>query len=74
MNKKTIDFSAIREKALSNIREDLINTWSDRYAANEISDHFDTVVASHRDNATIEDFVPLLVEAEMRDRLRSGSL
>ncbi|SDS81823.1 MULTISPECIES: three-helix bundle dimerization domain-containing protein [Corynebacterium] len=74
MTKKTIDFSIIREKALRNIREDLISTWSDRYAENQISDNFDSVLASHREKATVDNFLPVLVEAEMLDRLRSGAL
>ena len=74
MNKKNIDFSIIRERALRNIREDLINDWADQYEANQISNTFDNVLASHRDEAVIEDFVPVLVEAEMLDRLREGEL
>ena len=31
-----IDFSIIRERALRNIREDLIAEWSDRFDAEEI--------------------------------------
>lgn len=74
MNKKNIDFSIIRERALRNIREDLINDWADQYEANQISNTFDNVLASHREEAVIEDFVPVLVEAEMLDRLREGEL
>lgn len=74
MNKKDIDFSIIRERALRNIREDLINDWADQYEANQISNTFDNVLASHREEAVIEDFVPVLVEAEMLDRLREGEL
>lgn len=74
MNKKNIDFSIIRERALRNIREDLINDWADQYEANQISNTFDNVLASHRKEAVIEDFVPVLVEAEMLDRLREGEL
>lgn len=74
MNKKNIDFSIIRERALRNIREDLINDWSGRYGANQISNTFDYVLAAHRKEAVIEDFVPVLVEAEMLDRLRGGEL
>lgn len=74
MNKKDIDFSIIRERALRNIREDLINDWADQYEANQISSTFDNVLASHREEAVIEDFVPVLVEAEMLDRLREGEL
>ena len=73
-NKNNIDFSVIRERALNNIREDLINDWSDRYDANQISRTFDTVLEAHRGSATIEDFVPVLVEAEMLERLREGEL
>ncbi|MDY5785638.1 MULTISPECIES: three-helix bundle dimerization domain-containing protein [unclassified Corynebacterium] len=69
-----IDFSIIRERALRNIREDLMNDWSDKYDANQIANTFDGVVAAHREGAVIEDFVPVLVEAEMRDRLRDGEL
>ncbi len=73
-SKNNIDFSVIRERALRNIREDLINEWSDRYDANQISRTFDGVLAAHRQGAAIEDFVPVLVEAEMLDRLREGAL
>ncbi|WP_291313938.1 three-helix bundle dimerization domain-containing protein [Corynebacterium sp. UBA2622] len=73
-NKNNIDFSVIRERALRNIREDLINEWSDRYDANRIDRTFEGVLAAHREEAVIEDFVPVLVEAEMLERLREGEL
>ncbi|WP_342318559.1 three-helix bundle dimerization domain-containing protein [Corynebacterium mayonis] len=72
--KNNIDFSIIRERALRNIRKDLINDWSDRYEAAHINDVFDNVLANHRAEAVIEDFVPVLVEAEMLNRLRDGEM
>lgn len=69
-----IDFSHIRERALDNIREDLINEWSDRFDSLEIADAFDAVVRAHRNSAQIEDFLPVLVENEMKDRLYAGEL
>ncbi|UIZ92001.1 hypothetical protein JZY91_10050 [Corynebacterium sp. CNCTC7651] len=69
-----IDFSIIRERALRNIRQDLINEWSDRFDVLEINDAFDAVLRHHRATAKIEDFVPVLVEAEMKNRLYAGDL
>ena len=69
-----IDFSIIRERALRNIREDLIAEWSDRFDAEEIGLAFDSVLKAHRDGATLDHFIPVLVEAEMSARLRSGNL
>lgn len=69
-----IDFSIIRERALRNIREDLIAQWSTLHSAAAINATFDAVLAAHRAEATVEDFIPVLVEAEMRDRLREGNL
>ncbi|WKD58267.1 hypothetical protein CAPI_08705 [Corynebacterium capitovis DSM 44611] len=73
-NKNKIDFSIIRERALRNIREDLISNWSDRYSAKKISDTFHNELATHRRRAAVDDFVPILVEAAMLNRLRGGSL
>ena len=70
----TIDFSNIRERALANIREDLINEWSDRFDATEIADAFDAVVRTRRAGSAVEDFLPLLVENEMKNRLYAGEL
>jgi len=69
-----IDFSIIRERALRNIREDLLTEFAGQFDALEINDAFDAVLRTHRKSAIIEDFVPVLVEAEMRDRLRDGEL
>lgn len=69
-----IDFSIIREKALNNIREDLINDWSGRFTAADIDAAFNAVVEAHRANAVIEDFLPVLVENEMKNRLLDGNL
>lgn len=69
-----IDFSIIREKALNNIREDLINDWSGRFNAADIEAAFNAVVEAHRANAVIEDFLPVLVENEMKTRLMDGDL
>ena len=69
-----IDFSIIRERALRNIREDLITEWSSVYPSELIEESFDAVKAQHKDRANIEDFIPVLVEAEMKERLRSRDL
>lgn len=69
-----IDFSIVRERALNNIREDLINDWAGRFDAADIEAAFNTVVAAHRANAVIEDFLPVLVENEMKTRLIEGDL
>lgn len=69
-----IDFSIIRERALRNIREDLLTEYAGKYDALEINDAFDAVLRAHKNIAVVEDFVPVLVEAEMRDRLREGDL
>ena len=69
-----IDFSIIREHALRNIREDLLTEYAGKYDALEINDAFDAVLRAHKNSAVVEDFVPVLVEAEMRDRLREGDL
>lgn len=69
-----IDFTNIRDRALENIREDLINEWSDRFDSLEIADAFDAVLRAHRSNAVIEDFLPVLVENEMKNRLMAGEL
>lgn len=69
-----IDFSIIRERALRNIREDLLTEYAGKYDALEINDAFDAVLRAHKNSAVVEDFVPVLVEAEMRDRLREGEL
>lgn len=65
-----IDFSIIRERALRNIREDLIAEWEGTYPTQLIAEAFDAVKAQHKDHANIEDFIPILVEAEMKERLR----
>ncbi|QPK83116.1 hypothetical protein G7Y29_09820 [Corynebacterium qintianiae] len=69
-----IDFSIIRERALRNIREDLVTEWEDAYPAEEIQETFDAVKTEHKNNAVVDDFVPVLVEAEMKERLRSDDL
>ena len=69
-----IDFSIIRERALRNIREDLVTEWANTYPAEDIQETFDAVKAEHKYNAVIEDFVPVLVEAEMKGRLRTRDL
>lgn len=69
-----IDFSIIRERALRNIRRDLIAEWSHEFPADEIGEAFDYVLKLHRDGATLDHFIPVLVEAEMSARLRSGNL
>lgn len=69
-----IDFTNIRERALENIREDLINEWSGSFGSLEIADAFDAVLRAHRNNAVIEDFLPVLVENEMKNRLMAGEL
>lgn len=69
-----IDFSIIRERALRNIREDLLAEYVGKYDALEINDAFDAVLRAHKNSAVVEDFIPVLVEAEMRDRLREGDL
>ncbi|MGS1092889.1 three-helix bundle dimerization domain-containing protein [Corynebacterium sanguinis] len=69
-----IDFSIIRERALRNIREDLVTEWANTYPAKDIQETFDAVKAEHKNNAVIEDFVPVLVEAEMKERLRTRDL
>lgn len=74
MANNNIDFSIIRERALRNIREDLLAEFAGQYDALEITDAFDAVVRDHKRTATVEDFIPVLVEAEMRDRLRDGEL
>ena len=74
MANNNIDFSIIRERALRNIREDLLAEFAGQSDALEITDAFDAVVRNHKRTATVEDFIPVLVEAEMRDRLRTDSL
>ena len=74
MANNNIDFSIIRERALRNIREDLLVEFAGQYDALEINDAFDAVVRAHKRTATVEDFIPVLVEAEMLNRLRAGSL
>lgn len=74
MANNNIDFSIIRERALRNIREDLLAEFAGQYDALEITDAFDAVVRNHKRTATVEDFIPVLVEAEMLNRLRAGSL
>lgn len=69
-----IDFSIIRERALRNIREDLLTEYTGQFDALEINDAFDAVLRAHKRSAAVEDFIPVLVEAEMRDRLRDGEL
>ena len=69
-----IDVSIIRERALRNIREDLLTEYTGQFDALEINDAFDAVLRAHKRSATVEDFIPVLVEAEMRDRLRDGEL
>lgn len=69
-----IDFSIIRERALRNIREDLLTEYTGQFDALEINDALDAVLRAHKRSATVEDFIPVLVEAEMRDRLRDGEL
>ena len=69
-----IDFSIIRERALRNIREDLLTEFAGQFDALEINDAFDAVLRTHRKTANIEDFIPVLVEAEMKERLRSRDL
>lgn len=69
-----INFSIVRERALRNIRKDLVAKWSDRFEAREIKDTFDSVVHAHRKAAAVEDYLPILVEAEMNNRLRDGQL
>ena len=74
MANNNIDFSIIRERALRNIREDLLAEFAGQYDALEINDAFDAVVRAHKRTATVEDFIPVLVEAEMLNRLRTDSL
>lgn len=69
-----INFSIVRERALRNIRKDLVAKWSDRFEAREIKDTFDSVVHAHHKAAAVEDYLPVLVEAEMNNRLRDGQL
>lgn len=69
-----IDFSIVRERALNNIREDLIKDWAGRFDAADIEAAFNAVVESHRANAVIDDFLPVLVENEMKNRLQGGNL
>ncbi len=69
-----IDFSIIRERALRNIREDLFTANKDWIDEMEYNDAFDAVVRHHKATAEIEDFIPVLVEAEMKERLRTGQL
>lgn len=69
-----VNFSIVRERALRNIREELIAEWSDRFDTLEIGDAFDSVVRTHRKSAVVEDYLPILVEAEMKNRLRDGQL
>lgn len=69
-----IDFSIIRERALRNIREDLYNEHREWLDELEYNDAFDAVVRHHQATAEIEDFIPVLVEAEMKERLRTGQL
>lgn len=66
-----IDFSIIRERALRNVREDLVTAWDGVYPAELIEEAFDAVRAQHKDKAIVEDFIPVLVEAEMKERLRA---
>lgn len=69
-----IDFSIIRERALRNIREDLFEANKNWVDEMEFNDAFDAVVRYHKATAEIEDYVPVLVEAEMKERLRTGQL
>lgn len=69
-----IDFSIIRERVLRNIRQDLYQEHGYKFDEVEFHDAFDAVVRKHKANAVIEDFVPLLVEAEMKNRLTKGEL
>ena len=69
-----IDFSIIRERALRNIREDLVTAWGKIYPAEKIERTFDSVKAQHKSNAVVDDFVPVLVDAEMKERLRNAEL
>ncbi len=69
-----IQFNTIQKRVLRNIRHDLLEAWTPQFSEAEINNTFDTVLAEHCSTATVEDFIPVLVEAEMRDRLRDGEL
>ncbi len=69
-----IDFSIIRERALRNIRQDLFAANSNWIDEIEFNDAFDAVVRHHKATAEIQDFIPVLVEADMKERLRTGQL
>ena len=45
-----IDFSIIRERALRNIREDLLAEFAGQFDALEINDAFDAVLRTHRNS------------------------
>ena len=53
---------------------DLLTEFAGQFDALEINDAFDAVLRTHRKTANIEDFIPVLVEAEMKERLRSRDL
>ena len=69
-----IQFNTIQKRVLRNIRHDLIEAWTPQFSEAEINNAFDTVLAEHCSTATVEDFIPVLVEAEMLNRLRTDSL
>ncbi|WP_421628698.1 three-helix bundle dimerization domain-containing protein [Corynebacterium pseudogenitalium] len=69
-----IQFNTIQKRVLRNIRHDLLEAWTPQFSEAEINNTFDTVLAEHCSTATVEDFIPVLVEAEMLNRLRTDSL
>ncbi|WNI13101.1 hypothetical protein RIU96_01190 [Corynebacterium sp. Z-1] len=69
-----VDFSIMRRRALENIRHDLMVAWSGTYPAAQVSTTFEAVLRLHNARATVPDFIPILVEAEMLHLLRSDQL
>lgn len=59
------------QNILETIRHDLINRYGHDLAEDEINRIFDTVVAEHMHTATIEEFIPVLVERDVNARLEN---
>lgn len=57
------------QNILTTVREDLHNRYGHDLHDEEIDRIFDAVVAEHRNTATLEEFIPVLVEREVSERL-----
>lgn len=56
------------------ILEGLVNTYGSTHAVGDIIATFNAVAARHEEAASIPSFIPVLVEKEMKDRLKAGNL